>query len=266
MLMMCWFYCIPFAKGLFFSFSLLLVLFSLFVLKRGIRQSRFGLRQAAFLLMFFAVLKVFTIDLYLLKEKILCGSGLFSSGCGDTGFKILLLAGLVLLLLSSLGIFNAYRGFIRNAPQVSLTPQQVRLTFWANLSLSCVVILALWLAAPWVGYLTIGHVPGIFMQVPWQHLAVLNIILLLVGFWKLEDCSWVYHPAERIRKKHLARVWTAKDTLWLSATLFLITLAFSYISSDVLSMSKSNEQDHLHLPVGQKDIDDLERKFFSRQD
>lgn len=239
MLMICWFYCVPFARGLFFASSGLLFLFSLFVLKRGIRQSRTGLRQAAFLLMFLAALKIFTVDIYLLREKILCGTGLFPSGCTATGFKILLLSGLAAAALSSLAIFNAYRGFLRDRRQASVTPEQARLTLWANLSLSLVVILALWLAAPWVGYLTVGHAPGLFMRVPWQHLAVLNIVVLLTGFWKLEDCNWIYQPEERLKKKHLTRVWTARDTLWLSVILFLIALVFSYVSNDVLSEAGS---------------------------
>jgi len=257
MLMMCWFYCVPLAKGLFFAFSLLLILFSLFMLKRGIRQSRSALRQTAFLLIFFAVVKIFTVDLYLLREKILCGDGLFPSGCNDTGFKLLMLSGLIVLSLSSLAIFNIYRGFILDRKQASVTPEKARLPLWANLSLFLVVVLILWLAAPWVGYLTVGHAPGLFMQVPWQHLAVLNIIVLLMGFWKLEDCSWIYHPAEKMQKKHLSHVWTPKDTLWLSVILFLIALAFSYASSDVLSEAgsrKSEAGSHIQ-------IDDIDFSF-----
>ena len=91
MLMMCWFYCIPFAKGLFFASAPLILLFSLFVLKRGIRQSRLGLRQLAFVLMFIAIMKLFTVDIYLSRDTFLCAF----DECHDTGlFKMLQAAGL----------------------------------------------------------------------------------------------------------------------------------------------------------------------------
>ena len=61
MLMMCWFYGVPFVKGLFFASSLLLLLFSVFALKRGVRQSRSTLRGVAF---FF--------DVYCFPESIYC--------------------------------------------------------------------------------------------------------------------------------------------------------------------------------------------------
>jgi len=258
MLMMCWFYCIPFAKGMFFGSSGLMILFSLFMLKRGIRQSRLPLRQGAFLLMFIALLKFFIADVYLLKDYILCGS-LFRSACTTAGFNTLMISSVIGLLLSSLILFNFYRGFILEKKQPHITPAQVRLELWSNLSLTLVVSLIVWLAAPWVGYLTVGHVPALFMQVPWQHLAVLNLIVLLIGFWKLEDCSWIFRPAEKLQKEHITRVWTPRDTLWLSVILFLIAAAFSYISSDVLSMSLGNEKDQIHIDV--EDIIDRAPKF-----
>jgi hypothetical protein len=234
MLMMCWFYCIPFAKGLFFATAPLLIVFSLFALKRGVRQSRPFLRQAAFLLIFASTLKIFTVDVYLAREKLLCD--VFSFGCSSSGFKIFQALGLVLLAGASFGLLNLYRGFSRNRRQDKTTPEQVHLRFWANLSISLVMVLVFWVAAPWVGFLTIGHVPQLFMQVPWQNLAMMNIAVLLTGFWKLEDCNWIYqsirHKPDRNRPD---RVWTPKDTLWMSVILFLIALAFSYASNDVLS-------------------------------
>lgn len=247
MLMMCWFYCIPFAKGLFFASSFLLIIFSLFVLKRGIRQSRPWLRQAAFLLIFISVLKLFTVDIYLLRDQMLCDSRFFSSSCNAQGFKILQASGLAVLALCSLVLFNLYRNFIRERKRREITPEQNHLRFWSNFGMFLVMLLVLWLAAPWVGFLTVGHVPQLFMNVPWQHLAVLNTVVLLIGFWKLEDCSWLYNPAEKTRKKYLSRVWTPKDTLGLSVILFLITLAFSYASNDVLSTSQTHGQTHLQI-------------------
>ena len=247
MLMMCWFYCIPFAKGVFFASPFLLILFSLFALKRGIRQSRHGLRQAAFLLIFMAILKIFTVDVYLLRDKLLCKSSWFPPACNANGFKILQASGLAALVLCSMILFNLYRSFVHERRQREITPERANLRLWSNLSIVLVLLLFLWLAAPWVGYLTVGHVPQFFMHAPWQHLAVLNIAVLLVGFWKLEDCSWVYNPAKKNKKKYLSHVWTPKDTLWLSVILFLILLAFSYASSDVLSASQTREKTHSQI-------------------
>ena len=259
MLMMCLFYCIPFSKGLFYAFSPLLILFSLFVLKRGIRQSRFGLRRMAFLLIFFAFLKMLTVDIYLLRGEILCGSSLLSFGCHEEGVKMLQAAGFMLLLLLSVCLLYIYRRFNHDRKQVNLAPEQGRLKTWANLSMALVVVLIIWLIAPWAGFLTVGHVPQLFMQVPWQRLAILNTAVLLIGFWKLEDYKWVYDPADAARKKYNNRVWTAKDTLWLSGVLFLITLAFSYASSDVLSGTMPKERNHIQIDM--PDLDSLGPRF-----
>lgn len=244
MLTICWFYCIPFAKGLFFALSPLLFLFSLFMLKRGIRQSRPLLRQAAFLLMFLAALKLFTVDIYFLKDR-LCG--LFAPDCNATGFKILQAGGLVALTLTGLLLAQIYRSFIRNRRQAVIASEQMRLKCWSNLSIFLVLGLIFWLAAPWAGFLTVGHVPKLFMEVPWQYLAIMNVVVLLISFWKLEDCSWTYNPADKSRKAHSHRVWTAKDTLWLSAILFLITLVFSYASHDVLSGTTPHNQANIRM-------------------
>ncbi len=233
MLMMCWFYCVPFAKALFFAFSLLLVLFALFALKRGVCRARPGLRQLSFLLMFTALLKMCTVDVYLLREHLLCTIG--SRWCTATGFKMLQGGALVLLLVSSVLLFNIYRGFVRERRVREVMPEENHLFLWTNAGMSLVLLLILWLAAPWFGFLTVGHVPAFFMNVPWQYLAMLETAVLLVGFWKLEDCGWLYDPAATHKKRYETRVWTPKDTLNLSVMLFLIALAFSYVSSDVLS-------------------------------
>ena len=253
MLMMCWFYCVPFAKGLFFASSLLLLLFSVFALKRGVRQSRKTLRDIAFFLIFFAFLKIFIIDAYMMKEHLLCSTSFSPSFCTATGFKIFQMLSLVALVLCSFGLFNIYRHFINNKEQIEFTPEQVNLEFWANISVFLVIILILWLAAPWAGYLTIGYIPEFFINIPWQHLALLEISFLLIGFWKLEDCRWIYDPAKKSKKSHINRTWTPKDTLWLSFILFLITLAFSYASNDVLSVITPSRGGHLLFRI--EDID-----------
>lgn len=233
MLMMCWFYCIPFAKGLFFAFSFLLVLFSFFALKRGICQARPGLRQFAFMLMFAALLKICTVDVYLMREHFLCrGDG---SLCTPAGFKVLQGGALLALLVLSGFLFNLYRSFVRERRVREVRPEENHLNAWANASMGLVLLLTLWLAAPWFGFLTVGHVPSFFMNVPWQYLAMVNTVVALVGFWKLEDCNWLYNASLSNKKRYETRVWTPKDTLNLSVILFLIALAFSYVSSDVLT-------------------------------
>ena len=231
-----------------------MLLFALFVLKRGIRQSRAGLRQFSFILMFIACLKMFTIDVYLLRGYVMC----FFDACHDAGsFKKVQGAGLIALVLCSLFLFNVYRSFARDRQQKDVTPEQVHLSFWANLSISLVMLLIFWLAAPWAGYLTVGHVPHFFMDVPWQHLAILNVAVLIFGFWKLEDCIWTYDPKERTRKNHRINVWTSRDTLWVSVVLFVIALAFSYASNDVLSTTLTENNSHFQLNMDKIDFNSL---------
>lgn len=244
MLMMCWFYCIPFAKGLFFAAGPLMFLLALFVLKRGVRQSRRGLRQLAFVFFALALAKVCTVDIFLLKTYLLCTFG----NCHDNGFfRAVQATGLGVLVAGCLFIFNLYRSFANDRRQAVITPEQAHLSFWGNLSMSLVLILIFWLAAPWAGYLTVGHVPQFFMEVPWQNLALLNIIVLLIGFWKLEDCIGTYNPKEKVKNSYQTSVWTAKDTLWVSVVLFVIALMFSYASNDVLSVNMPKESSHMNV-------------------
>ena len=154
---------------------------------------------------------------------------------------------LLMLALCSFGLLNVYRCFVNDRKQIELTPEEVHLELWANVSAFLAIMLILWLAAPWVGYLTIGYVPKFFIDVPWHHLAILELAILLIGFWKLEDCSWAYDPEKKNKKSHLDRTWTPKDTLWVSVVLFLITLAFSYASNDVLSAVTPSKGRHFRF-------------------
>lgn len=110
------------------------------------------------------------------------------------------------------------------------------------------------------GLLTVGRVPQIIMDVPWQFLTVLNVIVILIGFWKLEDCGWTYKPAEKTRQWHQSHVWTAKDTLWVAVVLFLIALAFSYASEDVLSVGDTSVMSHPNITMDDLDIRKLSPK------
>ncbi len=254
MLMLCWFYCIPLAKGFFFASGPMLLVLALFVLKRGVRQSRGGLRQTAFLFMFAALLKMTTVDVYFLRIYLLCRF----NQCHDSGFfKMVQSAGLAALVVGSFLLLYIYRGFAHDRRQKPITPEQAHLSFWANFALILVLMLVFWLAAPWVGYLTVGHVPAFFMRVPWQRLAELDVVVLLYGFWKLEDCTWLYDPEEHKKRGYRMNVWTAKDTLWVSVVLFMIALGLSYVSNDVLSMSMPRKSESMHINLHGVDIEHL---------
>ena len=248
MLMLCWFYCIPFAKLAFFASGPFLFVLAMFALKRGVRQQRGTLRQVAFFMMFAALMKMTTVDIYFLRPDLLCRF----NGCHDGGFfRYVQVGGLAALVLLSLFLFNMYRSFAHDKPQKRITPEQVHLSLWANIGL--LLVLIAWLAAPWAGYLTVGHIPAFFVRIPWQHLAELDVVILLIGFWKLEDCVWTYDPAERKKRGFKIDVWTAKDTLWVSVVLLLIGLGLSYISHDVLSMNTPSHSAHINVNLDNLD-------------
>jgi hypothetical protein len=238
MLMICWFYCIPFAKVLYFAAGGLVVLFSLFLLRRGVRVSSRTMRQWAFALMFLSAIKIFVFDIRLARDYILCGvQPMLPFGCSKTGFMILELGGLVLLVLCSAVLFQFYRLYMRDVKRKPCKPEDVNLRFWADASMVCVCAMIVWTMAPWVGYLTVGRVPALFTQVQWQFFAIANFILLLIGFWKVESCDWDFDPKAKMtmRSKQAANLWTPRDTLWLNVFLYLVTLALSYVAHDILS-------------------------------
>lgn len=241
MLMLCWFYCIPFAKFFYFALSGLMFIIALFALKRGIYTHRPGLRQFAFILMFIAAFKTLMIDFRMQKQYILCdylGSGrqnppLFP--CSGKGMMAADFVGMLLFVLASLFLFYLYKVYMPEKKRELLTPDQVHLHFWTNLSLGFVVVMICWLTAPWFGYLTVGHVPKIFLQIPWQNFAIGNLGLLLICFWKSESCVWTYSLTQKNKMQYLTNTWTARDTLWMNLFLYCIALGFSYISHDVLT-------------------------------
>ena len=210
MLTMCWFYCVPFFKGLFFAFSPLLLVFSLFVFKRALRKNRPSLRQLAFFLAFLALAKAATLDLYLLRHHV------------PASPAVVQVAGLAILAVTGLGLRRLYAASLQ--PELPRPSRPGSLAFWAYLSAFLVFTLIVWVIAPWAGFLTVGRVPRFFVEAPRQYLAVGATISLLIGFWRAEDFTFTG-----------AKTWTPRDTLWLSAVLFLVAFAFSYASHDVLS-------------------------------
>ena len=241
MLMICWFYCIPFAKFLYFAAGPLLFVYALFMLKRGIRGARPSLRQSAFILMFVALFKMCLFDVRMLKRDFFCtvSKTLYDAFCNKEGMIFADMLGLVVLAASSFGLFYFYREFMNIKQPSFVPPDRENLREWVNITLWSLIIMVVWQIAPWVGYLTVGSVATIFVAVPWQGLAVFNLILLLICFWKVESVKWVRDAGQQNIKNtgnsHLGLTWTPKDTLWMNVFIYLITLALSYVAHDVLA-------------------------------
>lgn len=237
MVMLCWFYCIPFAKLMYFSSAPLLLVFALFMIKRGVRHARRGLQNAGFIMIFLALLKICIFDLRMLNDEFLCASDLemAKTTCNDLWKKGSEAAGLLLLVLASGVLFLVYGRLARIRVPTTQTPEEVNLPFWANLALYAVVLMTVWQLAPWVGYLTVGSVPKIFAVVSWQVLAIMNVVLLLYAFWVSESCNWEYNVRQKDRSRHLNKSWTQRDTLWMAVFIYLVTLALSYVAHDVLT-------------------------------
>lgn len=238
MAMICWFYCIDFAKFLYFASAPILFVVSLFVLKRGIRNAREGLRSAALMLMFVSLIKICVFDVRHMGKNLLCtiNQELSKVGCNPIWEKGLQFAGLVFLVLASFGLFMAYKRYLNIKKPSVLTPEDVNLRFWSNLCLAATIGMVIWQCAPWVGSLTVGYTPAVFEAVPWQSIAIVNFTLILFGFWKAESCTWNYDVRKRKeRGAHLNQTWTPRDTLWMTVFIYLLTLALSYVAHDILA-------------------------------
>lgn len=237
MLMLCWFYCIPFAILFYFAFGPLLFVFSMFAVKRGLRQARKGLRKASFIFMFLSAVKVFIFDIRMGEKYLFCDKKirLPMIDCSPFGFRVAEFASLLLLALVSMVLFHYYGVYVPERKRKVLQPEDVNLRFWANLGVLSVVAMIIWTMAPWVGSLLVGSVPKMFTVVQWQHFAIGNFLLLLIGFWKAESCSWEYNSTDKANRKYMTGGWTPRDTLWLNSFLYLITLGLSYVAHDVLT-------------------------------
>lgn len=238
MLMLCWFYCIPFAILLYFALSPIIAVFSLFMIKRGMRQGRKGLKQWAFALLFAAGLKTFILDLHMkfAQDYLFCTQKMLPIvACTPGALHKVKLAGLMALVIFGAILVHAYGRVMTDRKPKICTPEEVNLRFWANLGLVSVFAMIIWTMAPWVGALTVGGVPKLFMVVKWQHFAIINVLLLLIGFWKVESCSWEYKSGDKESRKRVSGGWSPRDTLWLNVFLYLITLALSYVAHDILT-------------------------------
>jgi uncharacterized membrane protein len=236
MLMLIWMYRVALAKFLYFASSGVLLVIGLFALKRGIYAHRPHLREFAFAMIFSAVFKTLMIDLRFVDEELLCADDPLIPvlPCSAGGVMALDFIGILLFVVAAFGIFYAYRMYMPEHKRELLQPDKIHLRFWANLNLWGIVGMLCWIAAPWFCFLTIGHLPRIFTRVPWQLFAWVNLGLLLFGFWLSEGCAWSYDLRQKDKMRHLNDTWTPRDTLWLNVFLYVIAVALSWVSQDVL--------------------------------
>lgn len=243
MLALCWFYCIPFAKFLYFASAPILIIFALFMLKRGIRSARHKLRQWALAFIFVGLVKICVFDVRDLGHDLLCSvdEELSKVGCNRRSLQALQVFALATLVVAALALFQLHRSFMKIKEPSALTPAQVGLSFWSISAFISVSLMVVWQCAPWVASLTVGYTPYIFDKVPWQWFAIFNCGLLLWCFWVAESCSWNYEVKHKKRMAHLNATWTQRDTLWMCVFVYLVTLALSYVAHDVLTLGGTRE-------------------------
>ncbi len=246
MVMLCWFYCVPFMKMLYYASAGVLVLFAAFVFRRGICRARNGLRLAACLMMFVAAVKVWVFDLRDLDRFLVCDRNwrVLDMLCTPAGLTVMALAGLAGLCATAWGLLYLYHHAAHGPRPRLVAPEQLRMRRWANITMMAVIFLMCWTLAPWVGTLTVGEVPDLLVGAAWQYISLACLGLLLTGFWRAEACDWQGTRGGAVVERQRAMGikpgsqasagWTARDTLWMAAFLFLITIGLSYVSYDVL--------------------------------
>ncbi len=216
MFTICWFYCTSFLSAVYYASAPLVFVVAALVLQRGRVRQRQDLRKAAFALALPACLKLALFDL------------------PDAGLP--LWAAVLLLAPLGAGLRWLYcRYAAANVSALRQSPAQARLRLWANIAVAAVAGMGLWVAAPWLGYLTVGHVPRIFMTLPWEMPALACFALILRGFWKLESCAFGDAEFLAREKRYVTRIWTPRDTLWTALVAYVFILALSYVSHDILT-------------------------------
>jgi hypothetical protein len=256
MIVLCIKYCIPLAIFVYYMLGPMIIIGGVFAVKRGLRTRRASLRQAAFIAIFASLIKMCLFDVRMIAEGIknkLCGlAGSFPGlYCGDKGItphekNVLGFMALVLLVVGSVVLLHFYQKYMPDRKLKEYTPEQVRLRLWVNGTFYLVIVMALWVVAPWVGAIFQAALPHIFVQVTWKEIASACIVLLLIDFWKVESVVWERShtdtKAEKKRRRHLHNTWSSRDTLWMTLFLFLLTSGLSYVANDVLSAPDPNEK------------------------
>lgn len=272
MLMMCWFYCADLGWFLYYAIGPVIFLASLFALKRGIANQRKGLRETAFIMMGGAAVKTFLADPFMRPFAIkaaLCKvlPRLSPLGCGvDTGkgHQLVIFLGICCFIVAAYAIYEAFRKYMPDKKPKMVMPDEVHLDFWANLTFTTVLVMVAWQLAPWVGYLTVGCIPKLFIALTWQQLATIGLLFIIISFWKLESCVWQFKIEEKEKMKYMHSSWTPKDTIWMTVFVYLITLAMSYVAHDLMVRTHTKPEACKPGEVKENrewnvlDIDDLE--------
>jgi hypothetical protein len=235
MFMILWTYRAAFGTFAFFGATVLLLALGMFMLKRGVYTHRLPLRRVAFVFLFIGVFKACMLDVRVAKHYLICDSEILPLPCTPTALMAVDFAGMLAFLVACVLLFRAFALWLPERAIEPLSPEAAHVRLWANLSLWSIIATIVWLAAPWVGFLTVGSVPRIFTAVPWQAFAALNTALLLKGFWQAEGCAWRRKEAGK-KDRHLQQTWTARDTLWLNVFLYVLALMLCYVSADVLAV------------------------------
>lgn len=233
MFMLCWFYCVPFLKLFYFSTGPLLFLFALFIRRRGIYRRHESLVKISYIFMFLSLVKIFLFDVRSAGRDLLC-SGALLLPCSEQGW--LALQGISFALLMT-GTYLIGREAKRPSLDIYATspklgPEQI--SGWAGLGMTMVVLMIIWQLAPWFCYLVIGHMPDIFVVIPWPPVALATLVVLLIGLWRLEACPAFFPRENGAAGSRSKGAWLPRDTLWLAIFLYAITLALTYVAQDVL--------------------------------
>jgi len=232
MLMICWFYCAPLFHWLFFASSALLMVYASFILKRGIRQNRKGLREIGLALIYLIVIKLFTFDANYIARELFCENAQLGVVCSERAISVFRIFAGLLLIPSSYGMFRLYRHYINRVVPASKTLISMRIRTWANIGMLLVLILVTWLVSPWIGYLTVGHTEQFLLSPLWRYFGLLCFAIIGFTFWMYEDCSLIARTKEDRASRH--KSWMPRDTLWLATALLVITYLFFFVSEDFL--------------------------------
>lgn len=202
------------------------------MIRRGICRNTLWQRDLSLWFIGLSFFKIFIFDIGAFSKDIMCSLG--DAFCSGWGIK-LLQGGCFSLFICTLYALHMLRKHYGPdfQPPKSTRRNDNDLRFWANLSMTTLIFLACWLCAPFVWYLIAGYAPQVFFDISWHFIATLNFIMLLVGFWKAEDCYWYYEPGPG-QSKSASKVWVPRDTLWLVLAIYLTTVAFGVMADDVL--------------------------------
>lgn len=230
--MICWFYCAPLFHWLFFASSAFLLVYALFILKRGVRQSRKGLREIGLTLIAVVIFKVFVLDANYLAKEMFCDNSQLDGGCSFVAIGIFRVVAGLMLIPASYGMLKLYKRYINRNIPTRQTVNSLKIRLWSNIGMFLVLILTGWLVAPWISYLTVGRAAEFLLSPLWRYFGLICFAVIGVTFWRYEDCSLIARTKADKASRHQA--WIPRDTLWLATALLIITYMFFFVSEDFL--------------------------------